>query len=79
MAQFARGQSGNPSGARPGARYGRSTLEKALRQHVAPVLPELIERTVEAALKGDVHAAGVLVNTYSTAVTAPATKTTSGA
>jgi len=79
MARFPKGISGNPGGARPGPRFGRAALERAVRAHIAPVLPELVERLTEAALRGDVTAAGVLVNAYSTAVATPATKTTSTA
>jgi len=71
---FRPGQSGNPSGAKPGPRFGRATLERAVRAHAGPILPELVERLAEAALRGDTGAAAALVNAYSTAVTAPTTK-----
>ena len=73
---FRHGQSGNPSGARPGPRFGRAALERAVRTHVAPVIDELVERTVEAALKGDTGAAAALVNAYSTAMATSANKGT---
>lgn len=78
MAQFAPGTSGNPNGARPGPRFGRATLEKAIRTHAGPILPEVVERLAEAALRGDTTAGAALLAAYSTATATPATKTTSG-
>ena len=73
---FRPGQSGNPSGAKPGPRFGRATLERAVRAHAGPILPELVERLAEAALKGDTGAAAALVNAYSTAMATSANKGT---
>ena len=73
---FRPGQSGNPSGAKPGPRFGRATLERAVRAHAGPILPELVERLAEAALRGDTGAAAALVNAYSTAMATSANKGT---
>ncbi len=61
---FQPGISGNPKGPRHGPRFGHAALEKACRQHVAPVVGELVERVTAAALQGDTAAAAALVTLY---------------
>lgn len=57
MAKFAPGESGNPKG-RPRGRKDRRT---ALRELIAPHVPAILNRVVQAALNGDMAAAKLLL------------------
>ena len=52
MAKFKKGQSGNPSGKKPGTHSKRTGLAKLLEPHAE----NLINKVVELALDGDVNA-----------------------
>ena len=57
MAKFTPGESGNPKG-RP---RGRKDRRAALRELIAPHVPAILERVVQAALSGDMAAAKLLL------------------
>ncbi|WP_131778378.1 DUF5681 domain-containing protein [Legionella bozemanae] len=52
MTKFKKGQSGNPSGKKPGTHNKRTALAKLLEPHAE----NLINKAVELALEGDVNA-----------------------
>lgn len=57
MAKFMPGESGNPKG-RP---RGRKDRRSALRELIAPHVPAVLDRVVQAALSGDMAAAKLLL------------------
>jgi hypothetical protein len=57
MAKFTPGESGNPKG-RP---RGRKDRRAALRELIAPHVPAILDRVVQAALSGDMAAAKLLL------------------
>jgi len=55
---FKKGQSGNPSGRKPGIPDRRTHLRNAIQQNIAPVIAKLQEQ----ALEGDTAAAALLLS-----------------